>query len=423
MQIKDKPIWKEDVETPQFPKLSSNLKTEVVVIGAGLSGILSAYLLAKSGKKVVVLEKGKVGGGVTGFTTAFITQDVDSDLSELIKLFGEHKARLIWQSGSEAIDLIEQIVLKEKIDCEFSRVSSYKFALNDEEFNQVNKDAESAAKLGFEVSESKSDVLGFRNKGFLELRNQAKFHPLKFLFGLAERLEELEVQIYQETEVIDVDENKGIVKTDKFEVQAEHIMLATYEPFDNRFKTFLKQGMYYSFVFAVEIERGVFPEALYVGMDSPYHYFRIDRKENYDRMIIGGEDHKKWFAIDDEKNYKALDEYLKRLMNGREYRITHKWSGPILEPSDGIALIGKLNEREYEAIAFSGNGMTYSAISAMIFNDHVLGKKNLYKEVYDLRRFPNLKQLLLKAKDYTEEFFGGVGKNIFRKKTDLGRQA
>jgi glycine/D-amino acid oxidase-like deaminating enzyme len=139
--------------------------------------------------------------------------------------------------------------------------------------------------------------------------------------------------------------------------------------------------MYKSYVYEVRIPRGLIKEGTYEDCNNPYHYFRVDRQAKYDRMIIGGEDNRKEIAVDDRKNFKALEEYLTELLKGKRYTIVRKWTGPILEPSDGLALIGKFRSVQLIATAFSGNGMTYSGIAAT---------------------------------DYAGEFFGGVAKNVFK---------
>ena len=150
-----------------------------------------------------------------------------------------------------------------------------------------------------------------------------------------------------------------------------------------------------------------------MDQSNPYHYFRIDKGEKKDRMILGGEDHRHELPVDPEKQYIALEKYLKTLLPKGRYTITRKWNGPILEPSDGLAYIGRLYKKEnvYVAMAFSGHGMTYSMIAGKLLSDLILGKKNPYEELYNPLRIPTIKQLLQKGYDYTEELFGGAVKN------------
>jgi len=414
MNILEQPSWKADVEKPQFSKLAENLEADTVVIGAGLAGILTAYLLAKEGKKVVILEKKKIGSGATEYTTAFITQSIDTDTQELVDLFGVENTRLIWQSGGEAINLLEKIILEEQIDCEFKRVSAYIYANTLKEYESLKEEQQFESELGFNVRNIKQDLeLNFRNSGHYEIPQQAKFHPLKFLFGLARKLEDMGVQIFQESEVTKLNRGDRIMAvTENGFVSAKNIVIATYQPFYNRIRLFLKRGMYISYVYEAQIPKAQLKEGLYWDTENPYHYFRIDQGEEFDRMIIGGEDIKTMVKMDEGKNFQALEDYLKTLQI--EYTITRRWAGPILEPSDGIPLIGRVTDHEYVATAFSGNGMTYSAISSMILSDLIQGRENAYAEVYDPKRIPSIRQLFIKGSDYLDEFFGGAIKNIFK---------
>jgi glycine/D-amino acid oxidase-like deaminating enzyme len=418
MKVDKKPVWKEGLEKPEFSKLDRNIKTDVAIIGGGLAGVLTAYLLASEGKKVVLLEKKKIGSGATEYTTAFITQDVDTDLKDLVKLFGYEKARLVWQSGADATDLIEKIIDQEKIDCEFKRTPLTAFASDPNQYHDLVEEQKTIKEFGFDVSDlTQHSDLGFSNFGSFTLNNQAKFHPLKFLWTLASRLKDRGVEIFQESEVVEIkhEEDFILIETDSHQVEARQVIVATYQPFHNRIRLFLKRGMYRSYVITAKLPKNLIPEGLYLDNDNPYHYFRIDKYENYDQMILGGEDIKTIFKIDKEKSFNALAEYFMKILPNQILEISHRWVGPILEPSDGLALIGETYENEFVATAFSGNGMTYSAISALILTDQIMGRENIYAHVYDPKRIPSLKQLFIKGTDYMDEFLGGAAKNMFRK--------
>jgi glycine/D-amino acid oxidase-like deaminating enzyme len=200
-------------------------------------------------------------------------------------------------------------------------------------------------------------------------------------------------------------------------VKAEWVISATYEPFGQPVGLYFKKGMYESYVFELEIPKDKIPEGIYEDMENPYHYFRIDKKGEYDRMIIGGEDHRQDIPVDDEKNFNALEEYVQETFPELEYKIIHKWDGPILEPSDGLAFIGcHKNPRVLYAFGFSGNGMTYGGIASSIFKDTIMGNGNPYSDIYRANRLLGIKPLITKGKDYTGELIGGALKNVFKSK-------
>jgi glycine/D-amino acid oxidase-like deaminating enzyme len=174
--------------------------------------------------------------------------------------------------------------------------------------------------------------------------------------------------------------------------------------------------MYQTYMYEVEIEKGLFEEATYDDEDNPYHYFRIDSKPKHDRMIIGGEDHRQDIKVPESKNYKALKQYLQKIMGEHPYKIVKKWSGSIIEPVDGLPLIGWANKNKsiYIATAFSGTGMTFGTIAGILFNNQVLNQKSPFNNLYDPNRIPTIKQLWQKGKDYSEELIGGAASNIIK---------
>lgn len=395
-----------------YPRLTQDLHADVVIVGAGLAGIFNAYILAKAGLKVVVLEKNdKILQNATMRTTAFITKIIDTSFLELTQLFGTDQAKLIWESGQDAINFIADIIKKENIDCEFKFVPAYTYAKDKKEFEGLLQEHKAIQEAGFEATLSEDgNKLDFRNSGFLQIPNQAQFHPLKFAQRLAELAESVGAKIFTNSEALTIDGQT--VKTKTAQVQAKDILISTYKPLIQE-GTHFKKGMYISYVYELEITHGYISEGMYFDMHNPYHYFRIDNYGTFDRMIIGGEDHRREIKINPGKNFNALEKYIKTVLGSNTYKITRKWSGHILEPSDGLALIGEIRPHTFVATAFSGNGMTYSAISTMIISDLILNQKNVYAKVYTAKRNPTMKQLFIKGSDYIQMFFGGAVKNFF----------
>jgi hypothetical protein len=250
----------------------------------------------------------------------------------------------------------------------------------------------------------------------LEVEYQGKFHPLKFVAGAARAAENLGARIFEHSKATNIqdDGNRVLVTAAGRTVSAEEVVVATYAPFEDALTTFLKKGMYVSYVLEARLPPGVLREGIYQDAANPYHYFRVDPGQKHDRMIIGGEDHRKELKMDPERNYKALEEYLTGILGDVPYSITRRWFSKVLEPSDGLPLIGRIKPRRLVATAFSGNGMTYAAIAGALCRDIILGKKNPWEELYDPRRIPTPGQLAMKGRDYVEEFVGGAVKNWLR---------
>ncbi|MDB5245288.1 MAG: FAD-dependent oxidoreductase [Parcubacteria group bacterium] len=415
MKTKETSTWIETASLPTFPKLTKNLTTDVAVIGGGLAGLLSAYVLAKEGKKVVVIEKDRFAAKATGYTTGFLSQLIDTDTADLIEMFGEADTKKIWNSHGDAIDLIEKIVKSEKIDCEFVRCKNYVYANDSRERKELDSEFSEMKKLKFEVS-MKAVELGFKNRGVMTINKQGKYHDRKFIAGLLPALQKMGVELYEQTEVTDIVGNSPFtVKAGKHEVTADWTITATYQPFNNPSEVFLKKGMYKSYILELEVPKGKYPEGTYEDMDNPYHYFRVDAgkgAKGKDRLIIGGEDHRAEIPMN-KKNFDVLEDYAEDLF-GKRYPVVRNWSGFILESVDGLPFIGQYKPGNLLATAFSGNGMTYSAISAMIFRDIIAHKKNPYTALYSPERSQTFTQLWKKGRDFGEEFLKGALANVFK---------
>ncbi|HYE23264.1 MAG TPA: FAD-dependent oxidoreductase [Candidatus Paceibacterota bacterium] len=418
MATKEISTWLATQDLPKYPKLTSDVTCDVTVIGGGLAGLLSAYELAKAGKSVVVLEKDRFFQKGSGFTTGFLTQSIDTDVVDQVPMFGDDGAKQIWNSHGDAINLIERIAKEEKIDCEFTRCINYAYANDRSEERDLDEEFKEMKRLGFSVKMHKEDI-GIYARSIMAVRNQAKFHSVKFAAGLLEALGRMGVGLYEQTGVDEIEGDGPLrVSAGRHTVTAEWTAVTTYQPFNNPKEVFLQKGMYITYILELAVPKGKYPEGIYEDMDNPYHYFRVDPGKalgGKDRIVIGGEDHRAELKSRkmEEESYAALEEYVEEIF-GKQYPIVRRWSGYILEPIDGLAFIGEYEPKQLLATAFSGTGMTYSAITAMVFRDIVLGQPNSYAELYKPGRTPSLTQLWKKGRDYTEEMFRGAVANAFK---------
>jgi len=395
----------------QYPSLLSDLETEAVVIGGGFTGIFTAYMLAKAGIRVVILESGRIGGGASAFTTAFITQVIDMSLIEMTGLFGAEEAQKIWASGAQAIEMFEEIIKAEQIECEFQRCPLYLYSTNHRALANFKAENALAQAFGFKTRVSNDGALGFANKGYLEIPVQAKFHPIKFIEALAVKAQALGVQIFEGSEVIEISGDKLEVRTATVQVIAKDIIVATHSPIVRPKILASQKAKYKSYVIEASIPKGVLPEAMFVDSKNPYHYVRVDARDKYDRLIVGGSDHRQDFPVNEKRCYKALERYISTLIPGTPFTVRRQWSGPLIESVDGLPYIGEYAPNRFVATGFSGNGMTYSLISAQIFRDRILGQKNQFAGLYDPKRKQTWKQILTNARHYIGLFLGGAVKN------------
>lgn len=367
--------------------------TDVAIIGGGLAGILCAYLLDRAGKRVVLYEENELGSGVTSLTTAMITEDLDTDTHKLIAMFGLRTARLIRKSHAQAIDLLEDIIKRERIECHFSRCPAYRYASSPKQLKHLKTEYQAIKKLGFaaELQETR-----------IKLPRQAKFYASEFIAGLKKKLSR-RVKIHEKTNIKDLKD-----------IHARDIVVATHQPFNNPWPTFMKKGMYVSYVLDARVPRGTFEESINFDFSNPYFYYRVDAlNKKEDSIIIGGADHRKELPMSKKKAFGAVREHLDKLLKGIKHRVVSRWTGPILESIDGLALIGSYRPHEYVATAFSGNGMTYAGIAAKLITDLISKKSNPYQSIYSPKRIPGLYQLAQKGKDYAGELIGGTMKKMW----------
>jgi glycine/D-amino acid oxidase-like deaminating enzyme len=409
-----KSTWEDFKEKKDFPALSENITVDVAIIGGGITGITTAYLLSSKGIKTAVFEKNVIGGMTTAFTTALTTYIIDTRITDLRKMFGTHSASEIWKSGERAIDLIENIVETEKIDCEFMRCPAYFYALDESDIDSLDEDYQTAWEMGYETNINKDNKIQINCEGYWEIPNQAKIHPLKYLYKMADKVSENGGKIYENSEIIKLSrENPFILRTENGLIKSKYLISATYRPFNEPLELFLKKGMYTSYALEAGIPKDSLKEAIYWDIESPYNYFRVDKMDTHDRLIIGGMDHRDELSISPRKNHKLLEYYLRDILGDIGYTVKKRWSGPILEPVDGIPLIGEFKPNYFVASAFSGNGITYSHVAAMIFRDLILGISNPWVELYNPNRIPKPYSLLKKGADYTQTLFDGIGRKFF----------
>lgn len=390
-------IWMETIDTPSFPTLARDIRADVCVIGAGISGLTTAYLLAHAGKSVVVLEAGHVGGSETGRTTAHLTAVLDERYYRIASLHGEDGARLAAESHMAAINRMEAIAALEEIDCDFERVDGFLFLAPDDEHELLEKELVAAHQAGLTDAEldEATPVGGLDTGPVLRFPRQAQFHPLKYLSGLAEAIIRDGGEIYCATKVTSIEGGEPAIVTTEGEhtVHATEIVVATNSPINDWMMMHTKQAPYRSYVIGVRIPAGTLRHQLLWDTADPYHYIRVQGtaahpRAQHELLLVGGEDHKTGQAGDTEQRFASLEQWTRRCFPMAEEVVYH-WSGQLLEPVDGLAFIGKNpgNDKHiYIITGQSGNGMTYGTIGGMVITDLILGRDNPWAKLYDPSR-------------------------------------
>lgn len=392
-------VWMHRNPGNTFEQLSAPMETDVLVVGGGVAGLMTAYRLLEAGRKVIVVEDGEIGSGETGRTSAHLTWSLDTQYEELISRFGEDQARLIGDAHKTGIDWIEEIVAREAIDCHFKRVDGYLFAHPSDKEDVIQKEYAATNKLGLKtrLCDTIPGMSHGRKQSLLH-PNQAQFHILLFLHGLAEAIERKGGQIFTHSKAKEFEENG--VKVNGFGVKANYIVVATDTPVAGPLSTHVKQWPYRTYAIAATIPKGSIEPALWWDtgdqdvpwVEKPYHYVRIEEgPDDSDYLIVGGEDYKTGQEdreeIPAETRYARLESWAKAHFPGIA-GISDKWSGQVINTVDGCGFAGKNpgSDTTFIITGDTGNGITNATIGARIITDLIEGKKNKYAEVFNPSR-------------------------------------
>ncbi|MCA1623569.1 MAG: FAD-dependent oxidoreductase [Acidobacteria bacterium] len=369
--------------------LDNSIETDVCIIGGGIAGLTTAYLLAKEGKKVIVIDDGPIGGGETCRTTAHLSNAIDDRIYRIEEWHGEEKARLAVDAHTRAIGEIERIVETEKIDCNFLRVDGFLIEAEDGE-DDLNEELEAAHRAGFAEVEfvERAPVKDFNTGKCLCFPRQGQFHILKYLSGLTKAIEQNGGKLFSNTRAIEwKDEDAPEVKTATGQtIRAKSIVLATNYPIMS--KMFAKLPAYRTYVIGVKIPKNSVERCLIWDTADPYRYVRTQPENDFDVLIVGGEDHRTGQDDNSNEHFGKLVQWTQKRFPFAE-EILYKWSGQFLETHDGLAFIGRFSSSEpnvYLITGDSGMGMTHGTIGGMLVSDLILERTNPWTEVFEPSR-------------------------------------
>lgn len=367
-------------------------KTDVCIIGAGITGLTTAYFLSKQGKQVTVVDRlPTLASGETSHTTAFLTSYFDTPSEQIKNTFDEQTACLIWEIGQQAIDQVEQIIKSEVIDCDWRRCTNYVIAAQPDHAQILQTELAYARKAGISTQyHHPPSPLEFIHYDVLELHHQAKLHPINYLKGIIDILHQRGVKFIH-SHAHSVEEKEGVqlitIDTDQT-IASRDLVVTTHYPFtvDPLFSAKLEP--YLSYVISAKIPKNTILEAIYQDTNDPYFYFRIDSTPDYDIITLGGADHYTGHAPETDP-YLMLESYLNQLLLNTEYKITNKWSGQVLNAIDGIPYIGEYKPHHYLASGWAGNGMTFGTFSAQLISDLITHGDHPHRELFHPHRNQN----------------------------------
>lgn len=419
------PYWRTSVAIPSFPPLTEDVHADVAIVGGGISGITTAYLLAKAGVKVAMIEADRLLNGTTGHTTAKITAQHDLIYDEFIHHLGEEKAKMYYEACTEALQFIKTTVQEQQIDCDWAEEDAYIYTNSDASMSKLINEWKAYEKLGIDGAFVETIPLAIPIKAALIMKQQAQFHPLKYLQKLVEAIVQKGGMIYEHTPAADVEQGETltVITRNKKRLTCQHLVVCSHFPFYDGGFYFSRMYAERSYVLAVQID-GHYPGGMYLSADKPKRSIRYATATNGDKLLlIGGENHKTGQGVPTIQHYEALRSFASDLFAVTS--IPYRWSAQDLTTLDKVPYIGNMtaNTRNvYVATGYRKWGMTNGTVAGLLLTDLIMGRDNQYRDLYTPSRFyadPSVKHFITQNLDVTKHLIEGKIEMAVRTPNDL----
>ncbi|KKO54694.1 FAD-dependent oxidoreductase [Paenibacillus sp. DMB20] len=409
-------FWRATTELPAFPRLAEDIEADVAVVGAGITGITAAYLLAKAGKDVVLLEAGRILNGTTGFTTAKVTAQHGMIYHEFMNHFGEEQARLYYDACSEAMDFIRRRTEDMGAECDLEQEDAYIYTQDDENMRSKLEDEFRAyKKLGIPGEWLESLPLPMPIKGAIKMPNQYRFHPLAYLKRMVEEFLKMGGRIYENTTIGGEAKTEGpiTIKTRRgnHSITCQFAVSASHFPFhDGRAMYFARLHVERSYAVAIKPETD-YPGGMYLSVDQPTRSLRSVSYNGEQLVLVGGENHPTGKSECTHQHYENLEKFGGELLGARA--IPFRWSTQDLITLDKLPYIGPITSKQDRILVATGYrkwGMTNGTAAAIILTDQILEKENRYSGLYTPSRFnadPALKTFIVQNAGVAKDFIAG----------------
>lgn len=385
-------VWRATAETLSYLGVKVPSEADVCVVGAGIAGLTAAYLLAQRGLQVVVLDDGPVGGGETGQTSAHLSPILGTRYYELESTHGADGAKAIADAHRAAIDLVAEIAAHEAPDCEFERLDGYLIPGEGDGREELARELAALGRAGIDAELVDEARVGAMRLGpALRVPGQGRFHPLRYLAGLARGVERMRGVIATDAHVVKVDAVEGGARVELANggsLHAEHVVVATNSPIHTLLTYHTKIAPYRTYVVGLRVPDDSLP-ALVWDTEDPYHYLRTTRDADGEVLLVGGRDHKTGQEEDFDARYAALEAWTRARFPAAG-EVVIRWSGQVMESVDGIGYDGRSVGEccAWVITGDSGNGLTNGTLGAMIVRDGVEGRDNPWRATFDPARSP-----------------------------------
>jgi glycine/D-amino acid oxidase-like deaminating enzyme/nitrite reductase/ring-hydroxylating ferredoxin subunit len=425
--IAEMTLEKENAAFPQFPesywiasshpasfsKLNEDIHADVAIVGGGMTGITTAYLLAKKGRKVVVVEAGRILQGTTGHTTAKITAQHNLIYDEFMNHLGEERTRLYYDANIEALELIRSLVQEHRIECQFKEEDAYVYTCSDSYLPKLDAELKAYQKLGIAGEYVTETPLPYKTQGAVVMKNQAQFHPLSFLSFLVDEIVRMGGRIYEQTTVVGVTkEQPAKVKTQAgSQITCDHVVVASHFPFNDRNGYyFAKLHVERSYALAAKLNQP-YPGGMYISAETPTRSLRSVEINGETYAIIGGEGHKTGQGICTFQYYEALKQYGEEQLGLTS--IAYRWSAQDIFTLDKLPYIGQEladTPHIFMATGYKKWGMSTSVAAAILNSKLILGEESPYTDLFSPSRFyadPSIKTFISQNADVAMQLIKG----------------
>lgn len=388
--MKNISYWLDTVHGKEHPSFSGDKKCDIAVIGAGFTGITAALLLSKTGAQVTVIEADRVGKGTSGHATVKVTLQHSLKLNSL----GEKKAEAYYKANKAGFDRIAEFIKEYNIDCDFESRPAYVYTRDDEDIPQIEKEERMYETLGIAGGVTEDTGLPFKVKRSIVMDNQAQFHPVKYIYALADEFVKSGGSIYENTKAVGFErDGECRVRTENGILRAKSVIFATNYPlveFPGLF--FLKLHQERSYALCTKAGDFYVP-GMYINVKEPVNSIRMHKLNGEDRLILAGYGHRTGKDSDDITGYDRLRDALKTDFKDACQTPDYEWSAEDSQTLDGIPYVGAIYDKQpnvYVASGYEKWGVTNSAAAALMLSDEIAGTNYIdceYREKFDPLRF------------------------------------
>ena len=392
-------LWLSDTESTDHTRLTGRIEADVVVVGAGITGLTAALLLQQEGRRVALVEADRVCAGVTAYTTGKASTLHGLTYHKLRKTFGPETARVYAEANQAAFDQIAAFVDELDLDCQWQRRPNYTYTNDEGTLADVREEVDAARQAGLPASFVTETDLPFEVLGAVRFDDQAQFHARKYGLGLAEAFVAAGGQIYEHSRVVDVDTSEGRCEVEGGgTAEAEHVVLATHLPILDRGGFFAKTHPARSYLMAFEVEAAPF-EGMYISKGGGASW-TLRTAENGRYLIVGGQGHKTGQEPDTPGRYEAIEAWAREHFGVGEP--AYRWSAHDYMSVDGMPYVGGLpfgSGRTWVATGYQKWGLTNGTAAALILRDRIAGRENPWAATFDANRA----DVAASAKEFVKE--------------------